>query len=129
MELVYVVYCLHSLISGYPEVMGVFDTLEAAQQASQKIEKYTRVYAFIENHGIGGRVKECSCGLDVTEAEASEEIRIYPQEYKTMFKPYIPFQGNHAKSFPSVPEELLPIFGFCGGKPVNIRKDRTGYIG
>lgn len=129
MELVYVVYCLRSLIEGYPEVMGVFDTLEAAQEASQKIEKYTRVYAFIESCGIGSRVKECSDGLDVTEVETSEEIRLYPQEMKTMFKPYVPFQGNHATSFPRVPEEFLPVFGFCGGKPVNIRKDRTGYIG
>jgi len=95
--------------------------LKIAQDFAKGLQGYNRVYAFIE-----GTTLDPLYGLDVT--DPSYPPQVYSESLFKDLKRTQPLSPNQPDYYAGAPSYLLPIFGFCAGRAVHIRKDRTGYV-
>jgi hypothetical protein len=104
-------------------LMGVNYDLETAQQLAKSLPGTIRVYAFIK--GESGSLTPHH-GLDVT--EAGGEPKIYSDELLSSLTATLPLNPNQPAIYTNAPRYMLPLFGFCKGRAVHIKKDLTGYV-
>tara|TARA_Y100000114_G_C11532246_1_gene218559 strand:- start:28 stop:462 length:435 start_codon:yes stop_codon:yes gene_type:complete len=106
-------------------LMGLHYDLKTAQEFAQGLPGYNRVYAILDNNDQGGPLLP-DHGLDVTDADSLPQI--YDDTLLSSLKESLPLCPDLPSEFRHVDASLLPLFGFCAGRPVKVNKDRTGYL-
>lgn len=106
-------------------LMGLHYDLKTAQEFAQGLPGYNRVYALLINNDQGGPLLP-DHGLDVTDSNSLPQI--YDDTLLSSLKESLPLCPDLPSEFRHVDASLLPLFGFCAGRPVKVNKDRTGYL-
>ena len=106
------------------QLLGLNYDLKLAQEFAKNLLGYNRVYAFIANEA--GSVLDPHYGLDVTDAD--NVPKMYSDAMLADLKATLPLSPNQPDYYAAAPSYLLPIFGFCAGRAVHIRRDRTGHV-
>lgn len=107
------------------KILGIHYDMETAQDFAKGLSGYNHVYAFLDENDQGGSL-EASYGLNVTTAKKLPEI--YDDALLPTLKESLPLYPDLPSEFRHVDADVLPLFGFCAGRAVNIRADRTGYV-
>lgn len=106
-------------------LLGVHYDLKTAQDFAKGLEGYNRVYAFLTDDSP--LVLDTSFGLDVTNAKKLPKV--YDDALLPTLKESLPLCPDLPSEFRRVDADVLPLWGFCAGRPIHIRADRTGYVG
>jgi hypothetical protein len=108
-------------------LLGIHYDMKTAQEFAKSLPGYNHVYAFIDYNDQEDLELDPKYGLNVTDAKKLPTI--YDDSLLPSLKESLPLYPNLPSEFRHVSADRLPLFGFCAGRAVNIRADRTGYVG